>query len=130
MAGKERIHIPHCHDRRRAFFDEITPLISPLPKRLDVDEDFLLALVAFEDAWGQDVHNKKLHNLFGVTQAGGNNIAFSTYEDCVAFWERTYGPKVRGIKNLDDFIVSMKRIGYNSVNKQCYNNFRSGQPQI
>jgi hypothetical protein len=36
-------------------------------------------------------HNKALHNIFGITHAGKNNIAFPSYEVCVDFWERNYG---------------------------------------
>lgn len=114
-----------CNADKKDFFDTITPLVLPMTTRLNVDVNFLLALVAFEDSWGQDVHNKALHNIFGITHAGGNNMAFTSYEACVAFWERTYGDKVRGIQTLEGFITAMKGIGYNSVNKSYYDTFRA-----
>jgi hypothetical protein len=125
MAKNATTHVPHCDANRKDFFDSILPLVRPLAIRLDTDENYLLALVAFEDSWGQDVHNKKLHNIFGITKAGGNNLAFTSYEACVAFWERNYGPKVKGVKTLEDFITAMKAIGYNSVNKRYYDIFRA-----
>jgi len=117
--------ITACHADKKDFFESIVPLVRPMAARLNVDEDLLLALVAFEDSWGQDEHNKALHNIFGITHAGGNNIAFPTYEACVEFWERNYGAKVRGIRTLEDFITAMKKIGYNSVNKSYYDTFRA-----
>ena len=41
--------------------------------RPKIDVDLLLALCAFEDAWGHDAHDDRLHNLFGITQAGGDS---------------------------------------------------------
>ena len=117
--------VANCHVDKKNFFESIIPLVRPLAIRLNIDEDLLLALVAFEDAWGQDEHNKKLHNIFGVTNAGGNNLAFTSYEECVAFWERSYGGRVRGIRTLENFIEAMRKIGYNSVNTKYYDTFRA-----
>lgn len=124
MVKPHQTHAPNCDAGKQAFFDDILPLVRPLAKRLNTDENFLLALAAFEDTWGQDVHNKKLHNIFGITNAGGNNLAFTSYVACVAFWERTYGPKVQGAQTLDAFIEGMKLAKYNSVNKKYYDTFR------
>ncbi len=113
-----------CNPGKQDFFDTMIPLVRPMATRLTVDEDFLLAIVAFEDSWGQDAHNKKLHNIFGLTKAGGNNLAFSSYQACVDYWERNYGAKVKGIQDLEKFIAAMKEIGYNSVNPSYYSTFR------
>ncbi len=115
----------NCSADKKDFFDSIVPLVRPLAIRLNVDENLLLTLVAFEDAWGQDPHNKVLHNIFGLTKAGGNNLKFASYQDCAAFFERTYGNKLKGIRSLEPFIVAMQGIGYNSVNKKYYDQFRS-----
>lgn len=113
-----------CHADQKNFFESIAPLIAPLAQRLQLQEDLLLALVAFEDSWGQDEHNKRLHNLFGITQAGGNNLAFETYQACIDYWELHFGPQVKGIQDLDAFIAAMKKIGYNSVNAAYYETFK------
>jgi len=83
----------------------------------------LLTLVAFEDAWGQDEHNKKLHNLFGITQAGGNNLSFESDDKCIATGNciRATGPRHPGSR---PFIEAMKKIGYNSVNQAYYETFK------
>ncbi len=66
-----------CPARQAAFFARIVPLIRPMDRRLSLDENLLLALCAHEHGW-EDSHNDRLHNMFGVTHAGGNNMAFAS----------------------------------------------------
>ncbi len=60
----------------------------------------------------------------GITQAGGNNLAFDTYQACIDYWELHFGARVKGIQDLDAFIAAMKKIGYNSVNPAYYETFK------
>ena len=114
-----------CPDDKKDFFETLLPLIRPMTARLALNEDLILALSAFENRWGQDAHNKVLHNLFGLTHAGGKNLSFPTDQACVTYFENLYGTRIRGIQALEPFIEAMKRIGYNSVNKKYYDTFRA-----
>ena len=105
-----------CTPIQAAFFARMTPLMAPMALRLKIDVDFLLALCAFEDAWGHDAHNDRLHNLFGVTRAGGNNLAFASDQACCDFWEAHYGPAVVGAASFADFEHRIRSLGYKSVN--------------
>ena len=61
-----------------------------MAQRLGVDEDFLLTLSVHEHGWA-DPHNDKLHNLFGTTKAGGNNLSYASDEEAAQSWEAHYG---------------------------------------
>ena len=83
-----------CTPIQVAFFARMVPLMQPMATRLSIDVDYLLALCAFEDAWGHDAHNEVLHNLFGLTQAGGRNLGFASDQACCDYWEAHYGALV------------------------------------
>ena len=104
-----------CTPIQSAFFARMTPLMQPMAARLNIDVDYLLALCAFEDAWGHDAHNDALHNLFGITRAGGRNLAFASDQACCDFWEAHYGALVRDASSFPDFERRIRSIGYNSV---------------
>lgn len=112
-----------CRADFKEFFDTYIPMIRPMASRMGVNEDYLLALVAFEDSWGRDSHNKVLHNIFGLTHAGKANIAFSSYDSCISYFEAKYKKYFVGCKSIDDFISGMKQIGYNSVNPGYYRDY-------
>jgi len=105
-----------CPPAQQNFFATVLPLIRPMAQRLGTNEDLILALSAFEDSWGQDAHNKKLHNIFGITQAGGNNLSFTSYQACCDYWERHYGNAVRNVQNIKTFAANLRKLGYNSAN--------------
>jgi len=64
-----------------------------MAKRLGTNEDLILALSAFEDSWGQDAHNQKLH-----------------------YWERHFGNAVRNVQDISTFTANLRKLGYNSAN--------------
>lgn len=105
-----------CTPIQAAFFTRMTPLMQPMASRLSIDVDFLLALCAYEDAWGHDAHNDRLHNLFGLTQAGGRNLPFASDQACCDYWEAHYGALVKGAATFNDFERRIRSIGYNSKN--------------
>lgn len=107
-----------CSPVHVAFFRRLVPLVRPMATRLEIDEDYLLALCAFEDAWASDAHNDRLHNLFGITKAGGRDLAFPSDDACCAFWEAHYGSVVKGSKTFAEFTIRIRSIGYNSINPQ------------
>ena len=76
-----------CTPIQAAFFARLTPLMQPMATRMGVDVHYFPALCAFEDAWGHDAHNDILHDLFGVTKAGGRNLSFPSDQACCDYWE-------------------------------------------
>ena len=105
-----------CTPIQVAFFARMVPLMQPMATRLSIDVDYLLALCAFEDAWGHDAHNEVLHNLFGLTQAGGRNLGFASDQACCDYWEAHYGALVKGAATFAAFEHLIRSIGYNSKN--------------
>ncbi|SMC28105.1 hypothetical protein SAMN02745857_03120 [Andreprevotia lacus DSM 23236] len=112
-----------CNPNFQEFFDAYIPLIRPMARNLATNEDFLLALVAFEDTWGRDEHNKLLHNIFGLTKAGGRNLHFPTYQACIDYFTTKYKQHFYGVSTLQDWIAGMKKVPYNTVNPVYYIKF-------
>ena len=54
-----------------------------------------MGLAAYESGW-LDSHNRALNDPFGATHHGGPNVAYDSIADAVAYWEKKYGPVVRG----------------------------------
>ena len=102
------------------FFATFDPMIAPMAQRLDMDRDLLLAIIAHEDTWGTDEHNDKLHNIFGVTNAGGPNLGYSSYQEACDYWSRKFGYRMKGVYNVDVFIEKMKEAKYNSRDPNYY----------
>jgi hypothetical protein len=74
-----------------------------------------MAVSAYESGWlGQ--HAQDLHNLFGLTNAGGNNLSFSTYQASANYWTQHIGPSVQGTQTFDSFFGGLMGEGYNSKN--------------
>ena len=63
---------PECMPKMQPFFDNMG-IYQGMADSLETNVDFLLALSSMESGW-LDPHNQSLHNLFGVTKAGGNNL--------------------------------------------------------
>ncbi len=95
-------------------FTRLVPLVRPMSRRLGIDEDFLLTLSVHEHGWS-DAHNDALHNLFGTTLHGGNNLSYASDEASAASWEARYGGGVRGSKSIEDFTAKLRAMGYNSA---------------
>jgi RHS repeat-associated protein len=105
------------------------PLIKWLDEKLKVmatelntDPDFLMALAAQQSGWSDVVsggspkdipsHAKELNNIFGMTKGGGPNLSYKNVDEAIEKWKNSqWGNKVRGIKDIDEFIKALK--GYN-----------------
>ncbi len=109
---------PVCLQKMNGFFANL-PIYQSMAATLKKNADFLMALSSMESGW-LDPHNQGLHNLFGVTQGGGNNLSFATYQSAADFWVKAFGPYVQGSARIDDFIAGMKKADYNTVNKNDY----------
>jgi hypothetical protein len=105
------------------FFANLA-IYQDMAKRLDTNADFLMALSSIECGWLDD-HNQGLHNLFGVTEAGGNNLSFASYQKAADYWIEHFGDYVQGTKTMDDFVAGIKKSGYNTVNPYYYTKLKA-----
>jgi hypothetical protein len=62
--------VKQCDPDKKRFFSESYPIIHKGASSMEINEDFLAALSAYESQWLDD-HNKRINNLFGVTRGGG-----------------------------------------------------------
>jgi hypothetical protein len=98
------------------FFDTLYPQVHALAQRLGIDETWLLGLAAYESGWLNE-HNRALNDPFGATHHGGPNVAYDSIANAVAYWEKKYGPVVRGATSPQDFAQRLWRAGYNVQTK-------------
>ncbi len=95
------------------FFDVAVEPLNQLARDLQLgDVFFLLALAAHESSW-LNVENDWLNNLFGTTKGGGDNHGYDTIQQGVNYWKCQFGPFVKGVKNMDDFVQGLKNAKYN-----------------
>jgi hypothetical protein len=52
---------------------------------------------------------------FGVTHRGGPNVHYDSIESAVAYWERRYGPVVRGASSPEEFVQRLFADHYNGA---------------
>jgi RHS repeat-associated protein len=105
---------PKCPDNIRNFFDTLTPIASSLADQWSSSTNAILALSAYESGWlGQ--HAQDLHNPFGLTKAGGNDLQFSSYDAAGDFWSKNDGKYIQGITEINQFADAIQP-HYNSVN--------------
>jgi len=117
MAGHAHKHVHHHQaasqsgDKSR-FFENI-PIFEKMGQELNIDPDFLMALSSHESGWITD-ENAGLHNLFGLTRAGGMNLKFSSYQECADYWVAHYKSYVQGAATMNAFIKGLRKIPYNT----------------
>ena len=121
-----RIESAGCNDgnnKRTRFFEQL-PGIYAMADRLKVPRDYLVGLASYESGWYDD-HNYGLRNLWGLTQAGGNNIQFSGSDGdpqaSTDYFEKRVGPHIQGADTVAKFFAGMKAEGYNSANPDYFN---------
>jgi hypothetical protein len=110
------------------FFDTLYPQVHALARRLGINETWMLGLAAHESGW-LDPHNRDLNDPFGVTHRGGPNFAYGSIGDAIAYWEKKYGPVVRGATSPADFAQRLRAAHYNVLDphwsEKVINNIRS-----
>ncbi|NJO14519.1 MAG: glucosaminidase domain-containing protein [Thioploca sp.] len=126
--GSNSIHqkpnpAPTCMEKMRPFFDNLK-IYKDIARQLQTNADFLMALSSMESGW-LDPHNQVLHNLFGVTKAGGNNLSFASYQACADYWVQHFGSYVKGTTTMDQFVEGLKKSEYNSVNPNYYTHLKN-----
>jgi RHS repeat-associated protein len=92
-----------CTDQQNRFLDDLLDPLTKLAQQLGIDPNFLFALSAHESGW-LDAHNRLLHNPFGLTQGGKNNLQFDSFQDAVDYWGQRFGSKVSDAQSIDEFI--------------------------
>jgi hypothetical protein len=95
------------------FFDAVYGPVHALARRLGIDEIWLLGLAAHESNY-LCLHDRVINNPFGVTRGGGPNVHYASIADAVAYWERRYGPMVRGATSAQDFVQRLFNNKYNT----------------
>jgi hypothetical protein len=95
------------------FFDTVYSQFHDLAQRLGIDERWLLGLAALESGYLVQ-HDRELNDPFGVTHGGGPNVHYNSIADAVAYWERRYGPTVRGATSAEDFVQRLYNAKYNT----------------
>jgi len=117
---------PECPERYRKFFENIG-LYQYMAIQLRTEVVFLVALSAYESGW-RNSHNDALHNLFGVTNAGGNNLRYKSFQAAADDWIRRFGQYVSGAETMGQFNQGLRNVpphGYNAVNSDYYNTLKS-----
>jgi hypothetical protein len=82
---------------------------------LNVPDDYVVGLSSYESDW-LDNHNLGLNNLWGLTNAGGNNINFSSFASGDKYFLDHIGPFIRGANTISAFEDGLRKEGYNSKN--------------
>ena len=100
-----------CGAQFKRFFGNFS-IYQSMATTLNTNVDMIMAVSAYESGWlGQ--HAQDLHNLFGLTNAGGNNLSFSTYQASANYWTQHIGPSVQGTQTFDSFFGGLMGEGYN-----------------
>jgi flagellum-specific peptidoglycan hydrolase FlgJ len=101
-----------CPPDQAAFFANLS-IYQDMARRLDTDPDFIMALSAHESGW-LGSHAKEIHNLFGVTQGGGPNLRYESYQAAADYWVAHYAQYVQGARTMDEFVSGLRRLPYNT----------------
>ena len=90
------------------------PIANQLASDLGTDANYILALSAYESGW-LGTHAQGLHNLFGLTNAGGPDINFPSYQASANYWSKIDGPHIDGDASIAAFSQDIQPY-YNTVN--------------
>jgi RHS repeat-associated protein len=104
---------PTCPPKIQNFFNIVTPLADQIAAKWDTDAVYILALAAYESGW-LDPHNQALHNPFGLTNAGGNNINFASYQAAANYWSQNDGKYIENDASIAAFTQDLQP-HYNTV---------------
>jgi RHS repeat-associated protein len=106
---------PKCPKNIMNFFSIEIPYASQLANTWSTSVNDVLALSAYESGW-LNSHNQNLHNPYGLTNAGGNNINFTTgYQAATNYWSQNDGSYIKGVTDIAKFAANLQP-HYNTVN--------------
>ena len=106
----------YSKEQRKRFYDCLYDRLLAMAKRLDIKVEWLLGLAAHESFWFNE-HNWSLRNPFGLTNAGGPNLCFNIFRSVIDYWEKLFGPRVKGAKTVDAFLDALGK-GKNAYNSE------------
>lgn len=93
---------------------------------IGVNVNYIMALSAYESGW-DGPHAQDLNNLFGLTNAGGNDLTFGSYQASANYWVQHYGSTVAGASSIGAFVNDLLAIGYNqNINGDYYTTIVGG----
>lgn len=131
MAGKKHAtkHTDHVNTNKCAkpiMQQEYIMIFKGMGEKLGINPLFIMSTALQESGWdlvhvfgtNSSSNGKPLNNLFGMTQAGGNNIAYPTVQASADAWILNWGPYLHGKpKTIEDYakaLISNPRHMYNS----------------
>lgn len=92
----------NCPPNQKRFFGNVKLYVG-IAKTSQTDPNFIMALSAQESGWNGK-HSQQLHNLFGLTHAGGNNLGFPSYQASADYWASHFASWVQGTKTVNSFL--------------------------
>jgi hypothetical protein len=106
-----------CNDsaNNRSRFFTMLPILNNAASSLNVPSNFVVGLSSFESGW-LDNHNYALQNLFGLTNAGGNNLSFPSFQASANYFVSLVSPYVQNAQTIPAFLAGLSKEGFNSVN--------------
>lgn len=102
-----------------------TSTFGQMGRDLGIDPTFIMSSALQESGWGlphvfgtnSSSGGRPLNNLFGLTHAGGDNIAFSSVWASAQYWEADWGPYLTGHpQTIQDYAAAL-----NSNPRHMYN---------
>jgi RHS repeat-associated protein len=111
--------------KRPILQPEYLQIFDQMGDELQIDPAFIMALAVQESGWNlKHVYEtnpssggKRLNNLFGLTNAGGDNLAFSSVQASADYWITNWGPYLSNhpstIQAFVDALTSEPRHMYN-----------------
>jgi RHS repeat-associated protein len=112
-----------CSSKFSDFFANLD-LYKDVANQLNTKLEFILAHSSWESGWNGP-HAKALHNLFGLTNAGGPNQTFNTYKEGADQYVQILKPHVSGAQTMDSFLEGAKKAGYNSATPGYYDKVKN-----
>jgi RHS repeat-associated protein len=105
---------PDCPPNISNFLSTMVPLANQLANRWQSSANDILALSAYESGW-LGAHAQSLQNPYGLTQAGGNDLSFNSYQDATNFWSKNDGHYIKDITDISKFAAAIQP-HYNAIN--------------
>ncbi len=102
------------------FSPSVLGVFKGVADKLNTNIFYVIAHSAWESHYG-DTHARELHNLFGLTQGGGRNLSFGSYEEGAGMYANILkNTNAFGAKTFDNYTSGLKQAGYNSATKGYY----------
>jgi RHS repeat-associated protein len=110
-----------CPDYINNFFQTLMPVFRDMADQTGADGRYFAALSSYESGW-LGKHAQALHNPFGLTNAGGTDLNFSSYSAAEDYWlndagtnRQGYADAVQDATTISEFANALHDAGYNNV---------------